>query len=135
MPNAPSPTLKQLVEAIVQHEGVEAVLVIGRDGLLVDGRSGSAPVDLEALAAHLPRVLSAVAALGGAVNGDAQSQVGAGGGRGDLVSTIMEFEHGLALAAVLSSDASLLVLLSRGSNAAPLLYDLRRFRGRIASII
>ncbi len=131
MPNAPSPTLKQLVEAVVQHEGVEAVLVIGRDGLLVDGRSGSASVDLDALAAHLPRVLNAVAALGGAVNGDAESQ----GGRGDLVSTIMEFEHGLALAAVLSSDASLLVLLSRGSNAAPLLYDLRRFRARIASII
>ena len=131
MPPAPSPTLKQLVEAIVQHEGVEAVLVIGRDGLLVDGRSGSSAVDLEALAAHLPRVLTAVSLLGGAANADGQSQVG----RGDLVSTIMEFEHGLALAAVLSSDASLLVLLSHGSNAAPLLYDLRRFRGRIASII
>lgn len=131
MPHAPAPTLKQLVEAIVQHEGVEAVLVIGRDGLLVDGRSGSASVDLEALAAHLPRVLSAAAALGGAVNGDAAAQ----GGRGDLVSTIMEFEHSLALAAVLSGDASLLVLMRRGSNAAPLLYDLRRFRGRIASII
>jgi uncharacterized protein len=131
MPPAPSPTLKQLVEAIVQHEGVEAVLVIGRDGLLVDGRSGSSAVDLEALAAHLPRVLSAVSLLGGAANADGQSQVG----RGDLVSTIMEFEHGLALAAVLSGDASLLVLLSHGSNAAPLLYDLRRFRGRIASII
>ena len=131
MPPAPSPTLKQLVEAIVQHEGVEAVLVIGRDGLLVDGRSGSSAVDLEALAAHLPRVLNAVGLLGGAANADGQSHVG----RGDLVSTIMEFEHGLALAAVLSSDASLLVLLSHGSNAAPLLYDLRRFRGRIASII
>ena len=131
MPPAPSPTLRQLVEAIVQHEGVEAVLVIGRDGLLVDGRSGSSAVDLEALAAHLPRVLSAVSLLGGAANGAAQSQVG----RGDVVSTIMEFEHGLALAAVLSSDASLLVLLSHGANAAPLLYDLRRFRGRIASII
>ena len=128
MPPAPSPTLKQLVEAIVQHEGVEAVLVIGRDGLLVDGRSGSAPVDLDALAAHLPRVLDAVAALGGAV-GDGAT------GQGDLVSTVMEFEQGLALAAVLSSDASLLVLLGRGANAAPLLYDLRRFRGRIASII
>ncbi len=126
MPHAP--TLTQLVEAIVQHEGVEAVLVIGRDGLLVDGRSGSAPVDLDALAAHLPRVLDAVAALGTAA-GDGTT------GRGDLVSTIMEFEQGLALAAVLSSDASLLVLLRRGANAAPLLYDLRRFRGRIASII
>jgi len=126
MPHAP--TLTQLVEAIVQHEGVEAVLVIGRDGLLVDGRSGSAPVDLDALAAHLPRVLDAVAALGGAV-GDGAT------GQGDLVSTVMEFEQGLALAAVLSSDASLLVLLGRGANAAPLLYDLRRFRGRIASII
>ena len=126
MPHAP--TLTQLVEAIVQHEGVEAVLVIGRDGLLVDGRSGSAPVDLDALAAHLPRVLDAVTALGGAA-GDGAT------GQGELVSTVMEFEQGLALAAVLSSDASLLVLLGRGANAAPLLYDLRRFRGRIASII
>jgi len=128
MPHAP--TLTQLVEAIVQHEGVEAVLVIGRDGLLVDGRSGSVPVDLDALAAHLPRVLDAVTALGSAA-GDGAT----GGGQGELVSAVMEFEQGLALAAVLSSDASLLVLLGRGANAAPLLYDLRRFRGRIASII
>jgi hypothetical protein len=130
MPHAP--TLTQLVEAIVQHEGVEAVLVIGRDGLLVDGRSGSVPVDLDALAAHLPRVLDAVTALGSAAGDGA---TGRGGGQGDLVSAVMEFEQGLALAAVLSSDASLLVLLGRGANAAPLLYDLRRFRGRIASII
>jgi len=128
---AHSPTLKQLVEAIVQHDGVEAVLVIGRDGLLVDGRAGSAPVDLDSLAAHLPRVLNAATALGDAVGGDGRNVAG----RGELISTIMEFEHGLALAAVLSTDASLLVLLGRGANAAPLLYDLRRFRGRIASII
>lgn len=129
MPHAP--TLKQLVEAIVQHDGVEAVLIIGRDGLLVDGRTGSAVVDLEALAAHLPRVLGAVSALGAAAGGDAS----ASSGRGELLSTVMEFEQGLALAAVLSPDASLLVLMSRGANAGPLLYDLRRFRGRIASII
>ena len=107
------------------------MLVIGRDGLLVDGRTGSARVDLDALAAHLPRVLSAAVALGGAASGDGQVD----GGRGDLISTVMEFEQGLVLAAVLSTEATLLVLLGRGSNAAPLLYDLRRFRGRIASII
>lgn len=106
------------------------MLVIGRDGLLVDGRTGSGAVDLDSLAAHLPRVLTAATALGGAASGDGQP-----GGRGELVSAVMEFEQGLALAAVLSPDATLLVLLGQGSNAAPLLYDLRRFRGRIASII
>src|SRR5688500_12677135 len=36
---APMPTIRDLVGMIRQREGVEAAIVLGRDGLLIDGQS------------------------------------------------------------------------------------------------
>ena len=52
------PTIRDLVGAIRQREGVEAAIVLGRDGLLID--SQAVPnLDAEDVAAHVPSIISA----------------------------------------------------------------------------
>ena len=116
------PTIHDLVRAIAERDGVEAVVVLGRDGLLIDGQTGG-DLDGEQLAALAPAVATAAESLGTTSS------------RGSLVTGVLEFERGLALMAPLSSDAMLLVLVHASANIGSLLFDLRRHRANIASIV
>lgn len=116
------PTIHDLVRAVAERDGVEAVVVLGRDGLLIDGRTANG-LDGEQLAALAPAIAAAAEALATSAS------------RGPLVTAVLEYERGLALIASLSSDAMLLVLVHTSANIGPLLYDLRRHRASIASIV
>jgi len=116
------PTIRELVAAIRDREGVQAAVVLGRDGLLIDGQA-LAGVDTENVAAHVPPVLLAAEELGHA------SQHGA------LQTAVLEHERGFAIVASLSPDAVLLVLAHPSVNLAQLLYELRRNRANIASLV
>ena len=56
-------SIRDLVDAVRSHDGVEAAIVLGRDGLLVDGDTVSY-LDGEQVAAHSPAVFAAADALG-----------------------------------------------------------------------
>ena len=56
-------SIRDLVDAVRRRDGVEAAIVLGRDGLLVDGDAVSY-LDGEQVAAHSPAVFSAADALG-----------------------------------------------------------------------
>jgi predicted regulator of Ras-like GTPase activity (Roadblock/LC7/MglB family) len=116
------PTIRELVAAIAQRRGVDAAILLGRDGLLIDGRT-AAPLDAEHLAAHVPPLLSAAEALADHAQ------------RGPLVTSIVEYERGFAVVCALSSEAVLLVLVQPGADVGSLLFDLRRHRGNIASLV
>lgn len=116
------PTIRELVAALAQRDGVEAVILLGRDGLLIDGRSTPA-LDAEHLAAHVPSLVSAAEEL--AVHAH----------RGPLVTSVLEYERGFAVICALSSEAVLLVLVHPSANVGSLLFDLRRHRGNIASLV
>lgn len=116
------PTIHDLVRAIAQRDGVEGVVVLGQDGLLIDGRTSGA-LDAEHLAALVPTVTRSAEALGIAAS------------RGALVTTVVEFERGMVVVSSLSSDAMLLVVLHPSANVGSLLFDLRRHRANLASIV
>lgn len=96
--------------------------MLGRDGLLIDGRT-EPDLDAEHLAAIAPGLASAAEAVGHAAR------------RGSFVTAVIEFERGTAIASSVSADAMLLVLLHPDANVGSLLYDLRRHRANIASIV
>jgi predicted regulator of Ras-like GTPase activity (Roadblock/LC7/MglB family) len=116
------PTIRDVVQALARREGVDAVVVLGNDGLPIDSHVANA-VDPEAVAAHLPALLQAC------------DELGAQGGRGALATGVLEYASGFAVVANLSADAKLLVLLGPRAAIGPLLYDLSRHRAQIAGLL
>jgi predicted regulator of Ras-like GTPase activity (Roadblock/LC7/MglB family) len=118
------PTIRELVQAIARREGVDAVVVVGRDGLPIDSASADGTgIDAETVAAQLPAAVRGMTELGSA------------GGRGEFATGVLEFGGGLAVVAVLHSEALLVILVRPDTNIGTLLFDLRRHRTAIAGLL
>src|SRR5256884_8176559 len=113
--------IREVVEALSRRTGVDAVVVVGRDGLPIDSRTANG-VDAESVAALLPSVINGMAQLGQA------------GGRGDFGAGVLEFGAGLALGSVLHAHALPGGLGQTSTNAGALLYDPRPHPPPIASL-
>ena len=115
------PTIRDLVSALRRRDGVDAAIVLGRDGLLIDGATTAAH-DAEQLAAYVPPMVIAAAELGAA------------SGRGDFGIMVLEYATGVAVISSVSAEALLLIVLRPGANLPSLLFDLRRHRAQIAAL-
>jgi predicted regulator of Ras-like GTPase activity (Roadblock/LC7/MglB family) len=116
------PTIRDVVEVLASRDGVEAVVVLTRDGLLIDSSTRDG-VDADGLAALVPAVVRNCRELGAAA------------GRGGFGTSVMEYEGGLALVAEISGDALLAMVFRAGTNVGSLLYELRRHRASIATLL
>jgi len=116
------PTIRDLVGAIRQREGVEAAVVLGRDGLLIDGQA-VAHLDAENVAAHVPQIVATA------------DEFGAIAARGPLSTAVLEHQNGLAVLSVINAEALLLVLVQPSANLGQLLFELRRNRDAIAALV
>src|SRR5438270_13006651 len=112
-------TIREVVEALSRRPGVDAVVVVGRDGLPIDSRTANG-VDAETVAALLPAVINGM------------MQLGQAGGRGDFGAGVLEFGAGLALVAALNVDALLVVLVQPPTHGGAVLAHLRRHRPAVA---
>jgi predicted regulator of Ras-like GTPase activity (Roadblock/LC7/MglB family) len=101
---------------------VDAVVILGNDGLPIDDRIRNG-LDAEVLAAHLPAILQAC------------DELGENAQRGSLVAGVLEYDAGFAVVSSLTRDAKLLVLLRPQATLGPLLYDIRRHRAEIAALL
>ena len=116
------PSIRDLVAAIRQREGVDAAIVLGRDGLLIDSQL-SPGLEADDIAARIPAIIGPADELGSATN------------RGELLTAVLEHRNGLAIVSVLSSEAILLVLVTPRANVGQLLFELRRNREHIAALV
>jgi len=115
-------TIRDVVAALSRRTGVDAVVVLGRDGLPIDSHTPAA-MDAESVAALVPAVINGM------------GQLGQSAGRGEFTTAVLEFGAGLAVVSVLSADALLVVLAQPATNVGALLYDLRRHRSAIAGLL
>lgn len=115
-------TIRDVVEALSRRTGIDAVVVVGRDGLPIDSRTQNG-VDAENIAALVPAVINGV------------TQFGEASGRGAFGTAVLEFGSGLAVVSVLHADALLVILVQPSANVGELLFDLRRHRSAIAGLL
>jgi uncharacterized protein len=116
------PGIHDVVLAVNRRPGVEAVVVVGRDGIPIDSQMQNG-VDPDNVAALVPGVLRGA------------DELGAAGGRGEFSAGVLEFGRGLAVVAVLSPDAWLVVLVQPDTNVGALLFEIRRHRSAIAGLL
>jgi len=116
------PTISDLVGAIRHRDGVRAAVVLGRDGLLIEGRATEG-LDMERVAAHAPSVIAAAQDFSKA------------SGAGQALTAVMEFELGYGVVSVLSHEAILLVLVDANADLGSLLFELRRHRKQIGALV
>ena len=116
------PNIRDLVATIRHREGVDAAIVLGHDGLLIDSQIGPGR-DAEDIAARVPAIIAS------------GNEFGVASHRGSLLTAVLEHPNGMAIVSVLSEDAVLLVLVSAGANVGQLLFELRRNREHIATLV
>lgn len=116
------PTIRDVVQALGRREGVDAVIVLGRDGLTIDAY-GADGLDPDGLAALVPSVVAACNRLGAAAE------------RGGFGMGVVEYQQGLALVAEITPETLLTVFIKGGTNVGSLLYELQRHRAAIAELL
>ena len=112
-------SIGDVVEALGRRDGVEAVIILGNDGLPIASHVANGG-DPDVLAALIPNVVTA------------SQQLGQLAGRGDLTMGVLEFAAGYAVVVHLSAEAILMMLVRSRTNIGPLLFDLTRHRAEIA---
>ncbi len=116
------PTLRELTEAIQQRPGVQAVVILGADGLLIETHD-RAQNHAEAIAARVPAVAMSA------------SQLGDSAGSGDASLALLEFERGYGVVLRLSPHVLLFVSAAPDVALSELLFDLRRHRASMAALV
>lgn len=116
------PTIREFTSALRRRQGVNAVLVSGRDGLLIDGASDE-NLDQDDLAARVPAFI------------DEAMQIGDATRLGPCSTCIIEFAEGYAILTTLGADSILSVLVSKSAELGPLLFDIRSQRSRLESLV
>lgn len=116
------PTIHDVVEALESRDGIDAVIVLGHDGLVIDAQGGD-DLDTESVAALVPSIVESC------------SRVGDAGDWGVFRMGVVEFTNGLAIVADLSAESLLAILVRPDTNIGDLLYELQTHRGSIAQLL
>jgi len=114
--------LGDVVQGLATRDGVQTVLLLSGEGLPIE------------YAAHGPFDSEAVAALAATLAQHA-ARLGAGAGRGELATAVLEFGGGLLILARAGTEDWLAVLAAPNADIGPLLYDLRQHRSALAPLL
>ena len=117
-----APSLRDLTDAIQERPGVQGVVIVGADGLVIETHDASHD-NADAIAARVPGVVTAARQLGDA------------GGDGDFQLALLEFDDGFGVVLRLTPAAMLFVATSRDVALSELLFDLRRHRAPMAALV
>lgn len=115
-------TIREVVQALKEREGVEGVILVGNDGLTIDSIV-SAELDPDTISALVPGMVVAC------------KDFSDSSGMGDFGSSVVEFGAGKLIVTEISSEAILAVLVNSGTNLGLILYELKQHQPAIAALL
>lgn len=113
--------LDAALERLRGHAGVEHLVLLGRDGLVVQQSGGAG--EAEAIAARVPGLAAAAQAIGRAAS------------RGGFATAVLEFRDGVAIVVNLSDELFLTAFLRPGVGFSALLRELRHERDSLLDLL
>lgn len=115
--------LDQALSRLMDYPGVEHLLLLGQDGLLVRQLDRADLLDGETVAAMVPAVVAAC------------NEFATAAGRGAFATAVLDLGDAVAILTSLPPELLLTVILRPGVGFAPLLQELGRERTRLASLV
>jgi predicted regulator of Ras-like GTPase activity (Roadblock/LC7/MglB family) len=111
--------LKQTLSRFLSIPGVWQAILVGRDGLMIEGLTRDGKDDMEAVGAIMTTGLSTAEALGQEIS------------RGSVIGVLMEYENGLVSVDPLGDFALLVTLSDNASNIARVRHLIKTSRNEI----
>jgi predicted regulator of Ras-like GTPase activity (Roadblock/LC7/MglB family) len=111
--------LKQTLNRFLSIPGVRQAILVGRDGLMIEGLTRDGKEDMEAVGAITTTSLSTAEALGQEI------------ARGSVVGVLMEYEHGLVSVDPLGEFALVVTLFDNASNIGRIRHLVKTSRNEI----
>jgi predicted regulator of Ras-like GTPase activity (Roadblock/LC7/MglB family) len=111
--------LKQTLSRFLAIPGVRLAVLVGRDGLLIEGLSREGKEDMEAVGAYMTTGLSTAEALGQEIS------------RGSVIGALMEYEHGLVSIEPLGDYALVVTLFDNASSIGRVRHLVKTSRNEI----
>ncbi|HLH60620.1 MAG TPA: roadblock/LC7 domain-containing protein [Ktedonobacteraceae bacterium] len=111
--------LKQTLSRFLSIPGVRLAVLVGRDGLLIEGLTRDGKEDMEAVGAIMTTGLNTAEALGQEI------------ARGSVIGTLMEYEHGLVSAEPLGDFALMVTLFDNAASIGRVRHMVKASRNEI----
>jgi predicted regulator of Ras-like GTPase activity (Roadblock/LC7/MglB family) len=111
--------LKQTLSRFLAIPGVRLAVLVGRDGLLIEGLTRDGKEDMEAVGAIMTTGLNTAEALGQEIS------------RGSVVGALMEYEHGLVSVDPLGEFALVVTVFDSASSIGRVRHMVKTSRNEI----
>ena len=111
--------LKQTLSRFLAIPGVRLAVLVGRDGLLIEGLTREGKEDMEAVGAIMTTSMNTAEALGQEI------------ARGNVVGALMEYEHGLVSVDPLGDFALVVTLFDNAASIGRVRHLVKASRNEI----
>lgn len=111
--------LKQTLSRFLTIPGVRLAILVGRDGLVIEGLTRDGKEDLEVVGAFMTTGLSTAEAVGQEIS------------RGNVVGALMEYEHGLVSIDPLGDFALVVTLFDNAASISRVRHMVKASRNEI----
>ena len=113
-------TMKKLLSELLRVDGANAVAVVGRDGFVIEGLTGGAQLDIEAVGAVISTGIGSAEVMGESL------QVG------EMTLAMVEYKQGVIVMGLITRDAILAIVADHKSNLGNIRYQLKQRSPEIA---